>query len=64
MLGERNMDNIVINRRQFLLLKQIFEDQDITEVKLKVSSNSGIGEHMTVEFEKKTVIDITDYSSW
>lgn len=58
------MNDIVINRKQFLLLKEIFEDKDIREVKLKVSNNSGIGEHITVEFEKKTIVDITDYSSW
>lgn len=56
---------VVITRKQFESIKEVFEKYDIDSVYWIEESPSGIGPNVRLEFEpKKIVIDITDVSNW
>jgi len=60
------MNEIVITRKQYERIKQIFEMYDsLDQIKLVASSESGIGQTTKLEFFPKVIsIDITDVESW
>lgn len=60
------MTEIVITRKQYEKIKEVFEMYDLERVIWKQESPSGIGPNVTIEFDpKKSVkIDITDIESW
>ena len=60
------MTEIVITRKQYEKIKEVFEMYDLDRVIWKQESPSGIGPNVTIEFDpKKSVkIDITDIESW
>ena len=60
------MSEIVITRKQYERIKQIFEMYDsLDQIKLVASSESGIGQTTKLEFFPKAIsIDITDVESW
>lgn len=60
------MTIIVITRKQFDQLKEIFDGYDIDKVIWKEESISGIGPTITVEYEspKLSKRDLTDVESW
>ncbi len=56
---------IVITRKQFESIKEVFEKYDVDHVFWIEESTSGIGPNVRIELEpKKIVIDITDVDSW
>jgi len=60
------MRQIIITRKQYEKLKEVFEMYDLDQVIWKEESPSGIGPNVTLEFNpSKTVkLDITDVESW
>jgi hypothetical protein len=60
------MKHILITRKQFEKLKEVFEMYDLDRVIWKEESVSGIGPNVTLEFDPKNTvkIDITDIESW
>ena len=60
------MRQIIITRKQFERLKEVFEMYDLDRVIWKEESTSGIGLNVTLEFDPKSTIkvDITDVESW
>lgn len=60
------MKHILITRKQFEKLKEVFEMYDLDHVIWKEESLSGIGPTVTIEFDPKSTIkvDITDVGSW
>jgi hypothetical protein len=60
------MTQIVITRKQFEKLKEVFEMYDLDRLVLTEHSTSGIGPTTTIEFDPKQSIkmDITDVESW
>lgn len=60
------MKEIVITRKQYERIKQIFEMYDsLDQIKLVASHESGIGQTTKLEFSPKAIsIDITDVESW
>jgi len=57
---------IVITRKQFDKIKEIFDSYDIDQVLWREDYSSGIGPGITVEFQDdiKYTVDITDVESW
>ena len=60
------MKKIIIPRKQYEKLKEVFEMYDLDQVIWKEESLSGIGPNVTLEFNpSKTIkVDITDVESW
>jgi len=60
------MTQVVITRKQFEKLKEVFEMYDLDQVVWTEQSTSGIGPSVTIEFDPKQSIkmDITDVGSW
>lgn len=60
------MTQVVITRKQFEKLKEVFEMYDLDRVVWTEQSTSGIGPNVTIEFDPKSTIrmDITDVDSW
>jgi len=59
------MYNIILTKNQIWQLATIVQQYDVEQIKLNISSPSGIGPSMTVEFgNKEEQIDITDVSNW
>lgn len=60
------MKQIIITRKQFEKLKEVFEMYDLDRVVWTEQSTSGIGPNVTIEFDPKSTIkmDITDVESW
>ena len=60
------MTEIIITRKQYEKIKEVFEMYDLDRVIWKQESPSGIGPNVTIEFEPKNSIkiDITDFESW
>ena len=60
------MTQVVITKKQFEKLKEVFEMYDLDRVIWTQESTSGIGPNVTIEFDTKNPIkmDITDVSSW
>lgn len=60
------MTEIVITRKQYEKIKEVFEMYDLDIVIWKQESPSGIGPNVTIEFNPKSSIkiDITDVESW
>ena len=61
------MKKIVITRKQFEKLKEVFDMYDsVDRVIWTEESVSGIGPNVTIEFDPKSTIkmDITDVESW
>ncbi len=60
------MTEIIITRKQYEKIKEVFEMYDLDRVIWKQESLSGIGPNVTIEFDPKSSIkiDITDYESW
>lgn len=61
------MTKIVITRRQFERLQEVFEMYDsVDQIVWSEESTSGIGPNVTIEFDPKSTvkIDITDVDSW
>jgi len=60
------MTQVVITRKQFEKLKEVFEMYDLDRVVWTEQSTSGIGPNVTIEFDPKSTIkmDITDVESW
>ena len=60
------MTEIVITRKQYEKIKEVFEMYDLERVIWKQESPSGIGPNVTIEFDPKNSvkIDITDFESW
>ena len=60
------MKHILITRKQFEKLKEVFEMYDLDRVIWTEQSTSGIGPNVTIEFDPKSTIrmDITDVESW
>ena len=61
------MTSIVITRKQFKQLQEVFEIYDsVDQIVWSEVSTSGIGPTVTIEFNPKQSIklDITDVSSW
>ena len=61
------MTRVVITRKQFEKLKEVFEMYDsVDRVIWTEESVSGIGPNVTIEFDPKSTIkmDITDVESW
>ena len=60
------MKHILITRKQFEKLKEVFEMYDLDRVIWKEESLSGIGPTVRIEFDPKSTIkvDITDVGSW
>jgi hypothetical protein len=60
------MTEIVITRKQYEKIKEVFEMYDLDRVIWKQESPSGIGPNVTIEFNPKSSIkiDITDVESW
>lgn len=57
---------VVITRKQFEALKEIFDEYDIDQVLWTEENTSGIGPNIKVEYDA-TVLrskDITDVESW
>lgn len=61
-----DMNKIIINRKQFEQIKEVFEKQDIDEIVLREESTSGIGPNVYIEYvpSSPVKVDITDYASW
>jgi hypothetical protein len=60
------MREIIITRKQYERIKQIFEMYDtLDQIKLLASNDNGIGQTTKLEFFPKAIsIDITDVESW
>jgi hypothetical protein len=60
------MTQVVITKKQFEKLKEVFEMYDLDRVVWTEQSISGIGPNVTIEFDPKSTIrmDITDVESW
>ena len=61
------MTQIVITRKQFERLQEVFEMYDsVDQIVWSEESTSGIGATVTIEFDPKQSIkiDITDVESW
>lgn len=61
------MKQIIITRKQFERLREIFDMYDsMDQIVWKENSASGIGPAVTIEFDPKSTIkvDITDVSNW
>jgi len=61
------MTQIVITRRQFERLQEVFEMYDsVDQIVWREESTSGIGATVTIEFDPKSTVkmDITDVTSW
>ena len=61
------MTRIVITRRQFERLQEVFEMYDsVDQIVWAEESTSGIGPTVTIEFDPRSTVkmDITDVSSW
>ena len=60
------MKKIVITRKQFVRLKEVFEMYALDRVLWTEESTSGIGPSVTLEFDPKETVklDITDVESW
>lgn len=60
------MTRVVITKKQFEKLKEVFEMYDLDRVVWIEQSTSGIGPNVTIEFDPKSRIkmDITDVESW
>lgn len=60
------MKEVIITRKQYERIKQIFEMYDtLDQIKLVASNESGIGQTTKLEFKPKAIsIDITDVESW
>ena len=67
MLGVLNMSKVIITRKQFERLREIFDMYDsLDRVVVKEENTNGIGSVTTVEFDPKATVkvDITDVTSW
>ena len=61
------MTKVVITRKQFQKLQEVFEMYDsVDRIVWTEQSTSGIGPNVTIEFDPKSTIkmDITDVESW
>ena len=62
------MDRVVITRKQFEKLREIFDQYDTLDHVVYIEDHTaggGIGSATYVEFNPKSVkVDITDVSSW
>lgn len=60
------MTKLVITRKQFETLKEIFEAYDIDQVVWTEEFTSGIGPSITVEYDASVLAkrDLTDVESW
>jgi hypothetical protein len=61
------MSKVIITRKQFERIREIFEMYDtVDRIVLKESNESGIGPTTVVEFDPKSTVrvDITDLTSW
>ena len=61
------MTRVVITRKQFEKLQEVFEMYDsVDRIIWTEESPSGIGPNVTIEFDPKSTIkmDITDVESW
>ena len=60
------MKKIVITRKQFERLKEVFDMYDLDRVLWTEESTNGIGANVTLEFDPKSTVklDITDVESW
>jgi hypothetical protein len=60
------MKTIVISKKQFEKLKEVFEMYNVDRVTWLEESTSGIGPNVIIEFDPKSTIklDITDVESW
>lgn len=61
------MSRIIITRKQFERLREIFEMYDsLDQVVVKEENSNGIGSVTTVEFDPKATVrvDITDVTNW
>jgi hypothetical protein len=60
------MTQVVITRKQFEKLREVFDMYDLDRVVWREESLSGIGPNVTIEFDPKSTIklDITDVESW
>jgi hypothetical protein len=61
------MTKVVITRRQYEKIKEVFEMYDsVDQVVWQEENKSGIGPNVTIEFDPKSTIklDITDVESW
>ncbi len=60
------MQKIIITRKQYEKLKEVFEMYDLDRVVWTEESASGIGPNVTIEFDPKSTVkmDITDVESW
>ena len=60
------MKQVIITRKQFEKLREVFDMYDLDRVVWREESTSGIGPNVTIEFDPKSTIkmDITDVESW
>ena len=61
------MKQIVITRKQFERLQEVFEMYDsVDQIVWSEESTSGIGPTVTIEFDPRSTVmmDITDVDSW
>lgn len=60
------MTEIIITRKQYEKIKEVFEMYDLDRVIWKQESLSGIGPTVTIEFDPRETVkmDITDVESW
>ena len=61
------MKRIVITRKQYEKLKEVFEMYDsVDRIVWTEESTSGIGPNVTIEFDPRSTVkmDITDVESW
>lgn len=67
MHGELNMSKVIITRRQFERIREIFDMYDtVDHVVIKETSENGIGVATTLEFDPRSTVtvDITDFNNW
>jgi hypothetical protein len=59
-------EKILITRKQFEKIKEIFDNYDVNQILWREESLSGIGPTVTVEFNDKPkyTVDITDVENW
>ncbi len=60
------MKKVVITKKQFEKLREVFDMYDLDQVIWTEESTSGIGPNVTIEFDPKSTVklDITDVESW
>lgn len=61
------MSKVIITRKQFERIREIFEMYDtVDRIVLKESNENGIGPSTSIEFNPKSTIkvDITDHTIW